>query len=126
MKFGMMSQVDFAKVLGISQSYLNQLFQGRHKSINKFTALHIAQVLGDNEILEILGYQPPPVDLRPQSTGKDVLPPEISSALSEAREKISKAGLIGGSPESIEILNEALKKVGYKLTSISDDPSDDK
>lgn len=98
----------FARYLGVGVNNYAQWRSGNNLPSFDKTKL-LAQKLG-NEIYDILGYD------RPQDGGSvslDSFPPELRSALLEARDKIVTLGLVGGSPEAWAVVNEAMSKAGY-------------
>ena len=115
LKHGRTTQAKFAKLLHLSPGYLNYLLEGRRTSVTFHAAIFVADLLNDYEILDILGFEHP-------VSSDEFFPPDIRSALDDARSKIKALGVAGDSPEAVEIITDALKKVGYALTSSADDP----
>ena len=107
MAHGRMTQTEFADLLKISKGYLNQLLEGKRTTLSFHAAIYIARLLGDYEILDILGFERP-VD--PEMT----FPPLEAAALRSAAEIIKERGLSWNSPEAVGIITDALSKSGSK------------
>lgn len=113
---------DFAKILGVSRSYLSMLMQGERKNMSYERAYEIAQKLNNYEIFDILGYERPELsDLKLEDALSD-FPPEFSErltgALEEARAAISEKGITRDTPEARLIIIRAFERHGFKLTDI--------
>jgi transcriptional regulator with XRE-family HTH domain len=104
---GRMTQAKFASLLHISPGYLNHLLEGDNTSLTFHTAIFIARLLGDYEILDILGFERP-VD--PEMA----FPPKVEAALLSAAEIIKERGFSWNSPEAVGIITDALSNVGSK------------
>jgi transcriptional regulator with XRE-family HTH domain len=114
LKHGRCSQDKYAKLLGFSKGYLNQLLEGKKTTLGYHAALFVARFTEDYEILDILGYDRP----------VNPFPSRLSSALESARLKIIEAGISGESPEASMIIDEAMKAAGYRLISTTDKESE--
>lgn len=115
---GRMSQAKFAGVLNFSKGYLNQLLEGKRTSMTFHAALYVADVLEDDEILEILGYSRP--DNSPRKITLDQLSPylkdRLSRSLEEIQEAISSSGIKPESDEGDTIARSIFEKHGLYVT----------
>ena len=115
---GRMSQAAFARVLNLSKGYMNQLLEGKRTSMTFHAALYVADMLEDDEILEILGYSRP--DNSPRKITLDQLSPYLKDRLSRSLEEIQEAILSSGiNPESDEgdtIARSIFEKHGLYVT----------
>lgn len=127
LEHGRMSQAAFARVLQLSKGYLNQLLEGKRTSMTYHAAVFIADILGDDEILEILSYERS--DLAPRKISIDQLSPDLQDRLSRSLEEIqsaiSSSGIAPESEEGDTIARSIFEKHGLYITNrtIEDDSS---
>ncbi len=118
LEHGRMSQAKFAGVLNFSKGYLNQLLEGKRTSMTFHAALFVADVLEDDEILEILGYSRP--DNSPRKITLDQLSPDLQDRLSRSLEEIqdamSSSGIAPESDEGDTIARAIFEKHGLYVT----------
>jgi hypothetical protein len=108
---------DYSKSLGVSQQVLSNWYNGglKERPNPKLYNLLIAEY--GEEVYDVLGLP------RPASDSLEGFPPALRLALEEASGKIIKLGVKGDSPEAIAIIDEAMKKSGYRLISTTEDDS---
>lgn len=115
---GRMSQAKFASVLNLSKGYLNQLLEGKRTSMTFHAALFAADVLEDDEILEILGYTRP--ESSPRKITLNQLSPDLQERLSRSLEEIqyaiSSSGIEPESEEGDTIARSIFEKHGLYVT----------
>ena len=105
---------DFAEWIGISQPVMSQqMKKGGSIPRDQKTITAWVNRYG-NVIYEILGLPMP----------EDSLPEPLRSISREVRETIAEYKIEGDSPQAVAILDEIMKKHGYKLISTRDRPSE--
>lgn len=109
---GRKSLDEFSKYLSISRGYVSQIMNGDRKTIGLRSALHIADVLDDTTILDILSYPNP-------KEGAVYIPgyPHMSKMLTEAFATMRARGVDDDSPEAVQILRETALKYGIEVKS---------
>lgn len=104
---------DFANFLGVSQQLMSNWYNGKFKRPPETESVRLLVEKYGGEVYEVLGLPTPDDPI-------DSLPEPLRSIASEFKGTLEEKNLTADSPEAKSLLDEIMKKHGYRLTSTTD------